>query len=219
MARERTHWIESDAYDRAAFARLSEDSPSLQALAASGAKLLPHFDGFLLDLYALLYKMNVVFHPDDEVNPAARFYRFLLDELRGAPALEVVRRQTVLDEAVAGLATLLLGEALLDLLKSERVLTRGEMLDVWNLQQQGEEIDARADHAETAESLREAVAGQSTDRQLAELHNRLQRENAAAERRRAAQAARMRPTNCAMRLSFGLRASWWPSSIWAPGDD
>jgi hypothetical protein len=192
VARERTHWIETDSYDRAAFARLTADSPSLQALAASGAKLLPHFDGFLLDLYALLYKMNVVLHPDDEVTPAAGFYRFLIDELRGTPPLEVLRQQTVLDEGVAGLATLLLGEALLGLLKSERVLTRGEMLDVWNLEQQGEEIDNRADHADTAEALRAQVAGQSAERQLAELQNRLQRENAAAERRRAAQAERMR---------------------------
>ena len=47
----RQHWIEVDAYDRAAFARLSADSAALQALLASGGKLLPHFDGFLLDLY------------------------------------------------------------------------------------------------------------------------------------------------------------------------
>ena len=185
----RTHWIEIDTYDRAAFARLSAESPALQALAASGAKLLPHFDGFLLDLYALCYKMNVVLYADDAVTPAAGFYRFLLEELRAAPALDLLRRQTVLDESVAGLGTLLLGEALLDLLKSERVLTRGEMLDAWNLEQQGEEIDGRAEHVDTAASLR--AASESAERQLAELQHRLQRENAAAERHRAAQAQRM----------------------------
>jgi len=156
MARERTHWIEVDAYDRAAFQRLTDDSPSLRALTASGSKLLPHFDGFLLDLYALLYKMNIVLHPEADVTPAAGFYRFLIDELRATPALEVLRHQTVLDEGVAGLVTLLLGQALLELLKSERVLARGDMLDVWNLQQQTEEIDGRAEHAETAAALRDA---------------------------------------------------------------
>jgi len=191
MTRERTHWIEVDTYDRAAFARLIADSPSLQGLAASGGKLLPHFDAFLLDLYALLYKMNIVVHPESEVTPACGFYRFLIEELRASPALDVLRQQTVLDEGVAGLVTLLLGEALLELLKSERVLARGDMLDVWNLQQQTEEIDGRAEHAETAESLRAALGGQSAERQLAELQNRLQRENAAAARRRAAQAQRM----------------------------
>ena len=187
-----TNWIETDTYDRAAFERLCGESPSLQALAASGSKLLPHFDGFLLDIYALLYKMNVVFQPQEAVTPAAVFYRFLLEELRGASALDVLRQQTALDEGVSGLATLLLGEALLELLKSERVLTRGEMLDVWSLEQQGEEIDGRAEHAETAEALRAALAGQSAERQLAELQNRLQRENAAAERHRAVQTQRLR---------------------------
>jgi len=191
MAHERTHWVESDAYDRAAFERLTNESPSLQALIASGGKLLPLFDGFLLDLYALLYKMNIVLHPEEDVTPAAGFYRFLIDELRSTPALEVLRQQTVLDEGVAGLVTLLLGEALLELLKSERVLARGDMLDIWNLQQQTEEIDGRAEDAATAETLREELSGQSAERRLAELRNRLQRENTTAERRRAAQAQRM----------------------------
>ena len=105
----RTHWIEVDAYDRAAFERLCGDSPAYQALLASGSKLLPHFDGFLLDLYALCYKLNIVFHPTEDVTPGATFYRLLLDELRGAAALETLRRQTVLDEHVAGLGALLLG--------------------------------------------------------------------------------------------------------------
>ncbi len=186
-----THWIESDTYDRSAFAALVADSPSLQALAASGAKLLPHFDGFLLDLFALLFKLNVVTHPAETVAPSAAFYRLILEELRAAAAVETLRQQTVLDEPVAGLATLLLGELLLELLKSERVLTRGEMLDLWNVQQQEEEIASRIAQAETAETLRAQREGQSAERQLAELHNRLRREAAAAERRLEQQARRM----------------------------
>ncbi|MCX5738751.1 MAG: hypothetical protein NTZ61_09685, partial [Proteobacteria bacterium] len=136
IAPAHTHWIEVDAYDRDAFARLRADTPALTALAASGGTLLPHFDGFLLDLYALAYKLNVVMHAPDTVAPGAAVYRVLLDELRADPALATLRRQTTLDEPGAGLAALLLGEALLDLLKSERVLTRGEMLEAWSLEQQ-----------------------------------------------------------------------------------
>ena len=187
----RTHWVESDAYDRAAFARLCADSPALQALAASGGKLLPHFDGFLQDLYALCYKLNIVLHDDATVTPAAAFYRLLIDELRGTAALEGLRQHTLLDENVAGLAALLLGEALLELLKSERLLTRGEMLDVWNLAQQAEEIATRAEHADTAAALEQEVAGAPAERQLAELRQRLARENSAATRRLAQQAQRM----------------------------
>jgi uncharacterized protein with von Willebrand factor type A (vWA) domain len=63
---------------------------------------------------------------------------------------------------------------------------------MWNLEQQGEEIATRAAHVETAEQLRDERAGQSAERQLAELRNRLARENRAAERHLALQADRMR---------------------------
>jgi uncharacterized protein with von Willebrand factor type A (vWA) domain len=187
----RTHWIETDAYDRAAFVRLSAASPAYQALLASGSKLLPHFDGFLLDLYALCYKLNIVLHPAETVTPGAIFYRVLLEELRGAAALERLRRQTVLEEHVAGLGALLLGEALLELLKSERVLTRAEMLDLWNLEQQAEEIAERSEHAATAAQLGAARAGQTGEKPLGELRQRLERENAAARRRLEQQSQRV----------------------------
>jgi uncharacterized protein with von Willebrand factor type A (vWA) domain len=192
--RRRPHWIEHDAYDRAAFARLSTDSPALQGLAASGGKLLPHFDAFLLDLYALCYKMNIVVHDAETVAPAAAVYRLLLDELRGAAALATLRQQTVLDEQVSGLAVLLLGESLLELLKSERVLTRGEMLDVWNLAQQDEENQARREHADTAAELERAVAGAPAERRLADLRQRLLREHGAARGRLDQQARRLSQT-------------------------
>ena len=72
------HWVEVDAYDRAAFDRLLADSPALQAVLASGGRLLPHFDGFLLDLYALCYKLNLVFYPPEAVTPAAGCFRPLI---------------------------------------------------------------------------------------------------------------------------------------------
>ena len=157
------HWVESDAYDHATFEKLKLDSPSLQALQESGSKLLPHFDAFLLDLFALLFKMNIVVYADEDVVPSAGFYRLLLDQLRSTPVLEVLRQQTVLEEMRAGLATLLLGERLLELLKSERILSRNEMLDFWNLEQQENEIAEEQAHAETAGDLR-AQAAPATQR-------------------------------------------------------
>jgi len=176
------HWIESDAYDRATFERLKLDSPSLQALQDSGSKLLPHFAAFLQDLFALLFKMNIVVHTEEAVVPSAGFYRPLLDQLRSTPVLDVLRQQTVLDETRAGLATLLLGERLLELLKSERILSRSEMLDFWNLEQQENEIAEEQAHAETAGDLHEQAAP-ATQRQLAELAQRMLRDAEAAGRR------------------------------------
>jgi len=187
-----THWIECDTYDRNAFATLLADSPSLQALEASGSRLLPHFRDFLLDLFSICFKMNLVLHPAETVAPSAGFYRMILDQLLQAAALDTIRQQTVLEEAAAGLATLMLGERLLELLKSERVLTRAEMLDFWNLFQQEEEIGTRLAEVETAERLQEQVAGRSAARQLGELKNRMQREATAAERRLAQRARQVR---------------------------
>jgi uncharacterized protein with von Willebrand factor type A (vWA) domain len=191
LAELRTHWIESDSYDRATLERLRRDSPSLQALEESGSKLLPHFDGFLLDLFALLFKMNIVRHAEDDVVPSAAFYRLLLDQLQATPAIEVLRQQTVLDETRAGLATLLLGDRLLGLLKSERILTRAEMLDFWNLEQQESEIAAEQAQAATAIELKQQ-AGQGTQRQLEELAQRLRRDAVAGERRLQHKARQMR---------------------------
>jgi len=186
------NWIETDSYDRNALAALKADSPSLRALETSGSRLLPHFDGFLLDLFAILFKLNVLVHEDEEVAPSARFYRLLVDEIRGAPALELLRQQTVLDEAAAGLATLLLGQRLLDLLKSERLLTRAEMLDFWNLEHQEAEIAARGEEADTADALQQQLAGRAAARQLAELSKRARRDTQAAQRRLERQAASLR---------------------------
>jgi uncharacterized protein with von Willebrand factor type A (vWA) domain len=176
------HWIEADSYDRTTFARLTADSPSLQALLESGSKLLPHFDGFLLDLFALLFKMNIVVHPHDTVVGSAAFYRLVIDQLLATRVLDVLRRQTVLDETRAGLATALLGDRLLALLKSERILTRAEMLDFWNLDQQETDIAAQEAQADTAADLR-AQAAPATRRQLDDLVQRLRRDTQAAGRR------------------------------------
>ena len=101
----RTHWIESDAYDRSALARLMADSPSFQALEASGARLLPHFEGFVLDLFALLFKLNVVVYPEETVSPSAAFYKLIIDELRALTPISRTLRQRArqVGQAVASL--------------------------------------------------------------------------------------------------------------------
>ena len=178
----RNHWIESDAYDRTTFARLLADSPSLQALQTSGSKLLPHFDGFVLDLFLLLFKLNVVVHPAETVVPSAGFFRLVIDQLLAAAPIATLRTQTALDETRAGLATALLGDRLLDVLKSERVLTRAEMLDYWNLEQQEGDIGSQETHAQTAAELR-GQAAPAKQRQFDDLAQRLQRDAQAARRR------------------------------------
>lgn len=187
----RTHWIEADAYDRAALRRLAADSPSLRALEESGGRLLPHFDGFVLDLFALAFKLNIVVYPDAEVVPSAGLYRLLLGPVIGSPALEALRRGTVLDEAKAGLAAVMLGDRLLALLKSERIVTRAEMLDFWNLEHSETELAGRQAQAATARDL-ETQARSGGRRQLGQLAHRLEREAETAAQRLQQKAVRVR---------------------------
>ena len=65
----------------------------------------------------------------------------------------ILRDLTLLDEAKSGLCALLLGEALLTLLKSEKLLTRREMLDLWDISKQEEIREQKREDLTEAERL------------------------------------------------------------------
>ena len=152
---DNVHWIESDSYDRAVYEQLRAASPSLQRLEESGATLLPHFRALLRDLFCALFKYNVVFFKADDVLPSATVNHELLTALHTGELANLLREATVLDEGQAGLATVLLGEGALRLLKSEKPLTRRDLLDVWNVEKQEALVQERIDEARNAKELTE----------------------------------------------------------------
>ena len=152
---DNVYWVESDSYDRAVYAQLRAASPSLQGLEESGATLLPHFPALLRDLFCALFKYNVVFFKADDVLPSAAVNHELLTALHTGELANLLREATVLDEGQAGLATVLLGEGALRLLKSEKPLTRRDLLDVWNVEKQEALVQERIDEARNAKELTE----------------------------------------------------------------
>ncbi len=146
-------WVESDAYDRAAYKKLRAESPSLRSLEERGAPLLPHFRALLRDLFCALFKYNVVFFQENAVLPSATLSRALLRALHSGELATLLREATVLDEGRAGLATVLLGEGALRLLKSEKTLTRRDLLEVWNVERQETLVQERIDAAQSAKEL------------------------------------------------------------------
>lgn len=146
-------WIESDSYDRTIYKNLRDDSPSLRALEESGGTLVPRFDALLQDLFCALFKYNVIFLKEDMVVPSATLNRTLIMALHQGDLAQLLREATVLDEGKAGLATVLLGEGALKLLKSEKALTRRDLLDVWNVQKQEEIVQEKIDEAHNAKDL------------------------------------------------------------------
>jgi uncharacterized protein with von Willebrand factor type A (vWA) domain len=148
-------WVESDAYDRSAFASLLVESPSLGKAAADGSALVPYFESLLEDVFCLLFKLEPRLRPAQAVAPAAALNRALLEAFHGHPLLDHLREDTQLDETQAGLGTLLIAEQILALLREERLLPRGDLLDLWNLERTEEDLRARGEELKEIDRLAE----------------------------------------------------------------
>jgi uncharacterized protein with von Willebrand factor type A (vWA) domain len=174
-------WIESDSYDRRVFGNLSSESPSLRKLEEEGGTLLPHFVSLLQDLFCLLFKYNIIFLKEEDVLPSALFNRILLTSLQQGNLYRILRELTLLDEAKAGLCVLLLGEGILSLLKSEKVLTRRDMLDLWDIKKQEEIVEEKKDELTDAEKLAEEKLSREGKKNLEKARDRLEGEVDGAE--------------------------------------
>jgi uncharacterized protein with von Willebrand factor type A (vWA) domain len=107
-----------------------------------------------------LFKLNVIFCKEDAVLPSAALNHVLLTALHEGDLAQLLREATVLDEGKAGLATVLLGEGALKLLKSEKPLTRRDLLDLWNMQKQEEIVQEKIGEANNAKDLAKDLAKQ-----------------------------------------------------------
>ncbi|HTN73384.1 MAG TPA: hypothetical protein VMO00_20045 [Methylomirabilota bacterium] len=148
-------WIENDAYDRRIYGYLRSESPSLRELEETGSTFLPHFGPLLQDIFCLLFKYNVIFQRESDVAASALLNEKFLNGIRQGSQYEFLREQTLLNEARAGLSTLLLGERLLTLIKAEKLLTRRDMRDLWDIQKQEEIVSEKLEEYENADSIPE----------------------------------------------------------------
>jgi uncharacterized protein with von Willebrand factor type A (vWA) domain len=161
-------WVESDAYDRRVYGQLRSESPSLRELEEAGSKFLPHFGSLLQDLFCALYKYNVTFRAEDDVVPSALLNeKFVRSVMRGSQ-YDFLREQTLLNEARAGLSTLIWGERLLALIREEKFLNRRDMRDLWDLQKQEEIVKEKVEEHQNAEDI-------SGDEMSEDAQNSLQR--------------------------------------------
>ena len=148
-------WFESDRYDRRAWGSLGLGSAAIRDLVSAGDKLVPRFGALLEDLFVGLFKYNLVWQKPDEVRRSAILNRRILEQLAPSPAFEMLKDRTLLEEDKAIVAALVLGEQVLEMIRSEKVINRGEMLDLWDLAHQEEELAERAAALKNAEELAE----------------------------------------------------------------
>jgi uncharacterized protein with von Willebrand factor type A (vWA) domain len=146
-------WLESDSYDRRAWRELGLAAPTIRELVESGEKLVPYFGALLEDLFLGLFKYNLVWLKPDAVRRSAILNRTILDQLIPTPGFEMLKSRTLLEEDKAVIAALVLGEQVLEMVRSEKLINRNEMLDLWDLKHQEEDLEERAAALKNAAEL------------------------------------------------------------------
>jgi uncharacterized protein with von Willebrand factor type A (vWA) domain len=146
-------WILNDAYDRRVWQQLRTDSPSLRELEEKGGAFLPHFGSLLQDIFCLLFKYNINYVEERLVLASALLNEKFLRSIHQGAQYEFLREQTLLNEAHAGLSTLILGERLLALVREEKLLTRRDMRDLWDIQKQEEIVSQKIEEYENADTI------------------------------------------------------------------
>jgi uncharacterized protein with von Willebrand factor type A (vWA) domain len=150
-----TFWIENDAYDRRVWGHLRSESPSLREVEEKGTALLPHFGSLLQDIFCLLFKYNINYQDEAEVLPSALLNQKFLRSIHQGGQYDFLREQTLLNEAHAGLSTLILGERLLTLVREEKFLTRRDLRDLWDIKKQEELVGEKIEEYQNADTIPE----------------------------------------------------------------
>lgn len=148
-------WLESDSYDRRAWNEIRSTAPSLATLADSGGELIPHFDALLQDLFFSLFKYNLIFQKPDAVRRSAVLNRTILDQLIPSQTFEALKNRTLLEEDKAAIAAIVLGEQVLEMVRSERIVNRKDMLDLWDLAHQEEDLKEKSDALKNVQEMQE----------------------------------------------------------------
>src|SRR5258707_8451789 len=175
-------WFESDSYDRRTWNEIVADAPSLADLAETGERLVPHFGALVQDLFFALFKMNPVFRKSGDVRLAAALNRTTLEQIVPSAPFQALRSRTALEEDKAAIAAIVMSEHALELVKSEKLINRSEMLDLWDLARQEQDLEARAEAVKAVNEIQEKEESESgeekdqaTKNELAELADAAER--------------------------------------------
>jgi len=212
-------WIESDSYDRRAWTELVQGAATIDELIDAGERLVPNFAALLQDLFLALFKYNLVWLKPDQVRRSAALNRTILARLIPSPAFEALKTRTLLEEDKAAIAALVMGEQVIEMVRSERFVNRSEMLSLWDLKHQEEDLEAKAAALKNALEMNEQQREesnpgepQSQDRDLendpgqepgSDLAKKIEQLTAAAER--AAQVSEARLKQKAAQVEDQLR--------------
>lgn len=133
--------VETDAYDREAFARALARVPDAGDLVERGERLLPHFRALLEDLFAALFKLVVRVRPADGAPASTGLNRRLLASVLGAPDFAALKDETALEAARAAHAACRIARRALALVRSGDLLLEEELVRAQELADEEERLD------------------------------------------------------------------------------
>lgn len=110
--------IELDGYDEDVFERLVRSEPALETTLGHLGHLLPHPRHLLADVFGVLFKLNIMMRPLQEISASVLVNRRLVESVAGHPGVRQLRTRTQLDEAETRDALVLVADRIL------RALTR-----------------------------------------------------------------------------------------------
>ncbi len=164
----REHTVENDAFDRAVFEELVDESPALDSLVRQGESVFSPFKSLMQDVFSSLYKYNIIFFDNSEIRHSHLQNRRFMEEIIRRKEYAELRNFTIMEEVPSAIGAMGLAEALLkqlqnslsesvnDLAEAER-----EMRDNLDALESAEELLDRVEEEEQQrlleKQLREAV--------------------------------------------------------------
>lgn len=167
------HTVDNDGFDRDQFARLLRLEPALAAVLERGKRLLPHPEPLLMDLFAVLYKLNVQVRRPTEVAASVQINRRLVAAVVDSEYVASLRQRTQLDVEVCREVLPVLADGVL------RALRRGDRVVATELLSAAEAADderALSDRVAELEHLEDLPEGAFEGDDGTDLKKSLQRD-------------------------------------------
>lgn len=149
--------IVSDGYDREVAADLLLREAALRRWLEKAGRLLPHAEALYQDLFASLFKLNVVLRPAKEVSVGVFVNRRLMEAVTTSRALEQLRERTLLDEDTTARALMILAEQVLASLTREDRIRAEELLEIHDIAFDEDALAAREGELEHLGELQEGA--------------------------------------------------------------
>ena len=109
----------SDAYDRDAFQRSVRTIPGLTKARDRAARILPHAEAFVEDVFCSLFKLNVVVRKPEDLSAASQINRRMVEGILRSDAYFELKKRTELRQADAAAASIVLVDRALAALARE----------------------------------------------------------------------------------------------------